>query len=101
MGEYPTEDELARITAWPPDDPLGWLAFVKAAWHWWPSEAWGWNEYDEVDHIDKSVRAFNVSTGGWSGNEEIIGSMQENTMLWLLTWHSSTRGGHHVFMVRR
>lgn len=36
-------------------------------------------------------------TGGWSGNEEIIGSLKENIMFWMLHWKESHRGGLHKF----
>ena len=100
MGEYPTDDEIERIKAWPHEDPLGWFAFIKASGYWWPQEVFGWHERDDQDPIDKAVRVFDISTGGWSGNEDILGAMQDNAVLWLLTWHSTTRGGHYVFMVR-
>jgi len=38
-----------------------------------------------------------VSTGGWSGNEELIGAMRMNFILWSQWWWSSRRGGHYVF----
>ena len=38
-----------------------------------------------------------ISTGGWSGNEDLIGAMQNNAMLWIMTWVSSRRGGHYTF----
>lgn len=37
------------------------------------------------------------STGGWSGNESIIGAMQKNRMVWNFLWEQSRRGGHYVF----
>lgn len=36
-------------------------------------------------------------TGGWSGNEEIIGAMMENRPAWLELWYSTTRGGKYEF----
>lgn len=109
-GDYPTGEELVRVETWPLDNPLGWFAYIKSIGHWWlqqpePSGWFGWHESDGQDYIGKAVRVFNVSTGGWSGNEEIISAMEERTLLpmdlWTTTWHSTTRGGHYVFMVRK
>jgi hypothetical protein len=83
--DYPTEEELARIKAWPFADSRGWFDFIKSIW-WMPD--WGWREKDGE---------FSVSTGGWSGNEDIIGAMGENVVLWSLTWQSNRRGGHYEF----
>jgi hypothetical protein len=98
---YPTEDEIARIKTWPYEDPRGWFAFIKSAGNYWPGESWGWDERDDHDEIDKDVHVYEISTGGWSGNEEILGAMRANTMLWMMTWHVSRRGGHYTFMVKR
>ena len=37
-----------------------------------------------------------LHTGGWSGNEELIGAAMES-FWWMRFWHSTTRGGHYVF----
>ena len=95
-NEYPTDEELKRITAWPLD-PLGWFAFIKLCW--WAAD-WGWIETKGFcDGGTKITVEYLLSTGGWSGNESIIDAMQDNRALWLLTWYSSRRGGHFVFRV--
>lgn len=40
------------------------------------------------------------ATGGWSGNEDIIASMQENLAAWLALWESTHRGGKFIFSMR-
>jgi len=98
MSDYPTEEQLAKIRTWPSNDPKGWFAFIKAVW-WSPD--WGWTE----QALPKGAPLLNrgtlyaVSTGGWSGNEEIIAAMQKHESLWLTTWESSRRGGHYEFEV--
>jgi hypothetical protein len=82
---YPDEVELETIRKWPWKDCVGLLEYVKERW-WEPD--WGWTEDNGI--ID-------VSTGGWSGNEDLIGAMQDNTMFWMLCWESSRRGGHYEF----
>lgn len=88
--EYPTEDELERIRTWDVlTEPLaGYLDFVRSCW-WRPD--WGWRQ---------TRWSLRLSTGGWSGNESIIGAMQRNFLIWSLTWLSSRVGGHYHFTFR-
>lgn len=99
---YPSDAALERIKAWDFNTPLEWFAYIKQAGNWWPDpEPWGWSEEDVfADDFDGKRRRFHISTGGWSGNEDILSAMEENFMLWGLTWQSSRRGGHYVFEVR-
>ena len=86
---YPTPDELERVATWPHTDPLGWMEYIRLIW--W-QEGWGWRQFPE------GLRArYEVSTGGWSGNEQIIQAMADNQRLWVLTWQSTRRGGHYEF----
>lgn len=81
---YPTEAALERIRGWPIADPKGWLEFCRSLW--WAAD-WGWTEPEGE-----------VSTGGWSGNEAIIGAMQhaQQGMLWYQVWWQTRRGGHYL-----
>jgi hypothetical protein len=83
--DYPTKEELLKIKNWPPPDWKGLLEYVKTIW-WMPQ--WGWDQAEDKYH---------VSTGGWSGNEELIGAMQENFLFWSMCWQSSHKGGHFAF----
>lgn len=98
--EYPTEEDLERITTWDFVATPGFVPFmdyVKARW-WSPD--WGWSERDGVDELfDRPVHIYEISTGGWSGNESLIGAMQENFVFWSLNWMQSRRGGHYTFYV--
>ena len=38
-------------------------------------------------------------TGGWSGNEQIVGAMQK-TYFWVFYWQLSRRGGHYWFEIK-
>ena len=89
---YPDETELAHITAWKWDNPEGWeglLAYVKARW-----------EYADCGYWQQRGRTYRLHTAGWSGNESIIGALQENHMFWALCWVQSRRGGHYIFRIR-
>ena len=82
---YPEEEDIQKIESWDYRDLPGLFAFIKTVW--WMAD-WGWHEKGRERHI---------STGGWSGNEEIIGAMRKNHMVWTLTWVQSRRGGHYIF----
>lgn len=90
--QYPTEEALARIRAWPRDDFVGLMEFVKAAW-WAPD--WGWTE---VITMERGMR-YEISTGGWSGNEEIMAALRANFPFWTFCWQLERRGGHYEFEV--
>ena len=43
---------------------------------------------------------FDISTGGWSGNEDIIGALEQNQMFHMLCPVSWRRGGHYIYDVQ-
>ena len=84
MARYPEDDELEKIRTWPMEDFDGWMKFIQSIWAY-------------EDYIDEEDGVWYVSTGGWSGNEEIIQAMRTNeSYLWIFHWVSSRRGGHYV-----
>lgn len=40
-----------------------------------------------------------LSTGGWSGNEDIITEL-EKTAFWMMRWYKEIRGGHYWFELK-
>jgi hypothetical protein len=48
---------------------------------------------------DKKVRTLYLSTGGWSGNESIIGALERNYLFWAMFWYRSQTGGHYWFKI--
>lgn len=93
---YPTEEMEKAITAWPYQRCRELMECIRKAWHFGD---WGWSESDEV--VDgETVRRYTISTGGWSGNETLIGALQENRMFWMLCWQQSRRGGHYIFEIK-
>ena len=95
---YPTDDELKRIKEWPiSEDYAEWFDFIRSCW--WAAD-WGWYEEDAHDELfNRQVKHYSISTGGWSGNESIIEAMQENGIVWIMTWVQSSRGGHYIFEI--
>jgi hypothetical protein len=81
--EYPTDEELVCIEVWPFDDIDGALVYVQSLWHW-------------PESIQQEDGVLYLATGGWSGNEAIIGAMRKNIGIWS-RWICSTRGGAHEF----
>ena len=90
---YPEEHELVQIAAWPHDDWDGLLVYVADLWRW---PEFGWHEYKDRD----GARVFALSTGGWSGNEDLIAAMQENRIFWMMNWKVTRSGGHYLLRVR-
>ncbi len=82
---YPTEEELAKIKEWDCKDFTGLMDFVHGIWEF---ADWGWR---------KEGKEYHISTGGWSGNEDIIGALKHNMMFWVMYWKQSRRGGHYIF----
>ena len=89
---YPDEVELARIKAWPYTDLLGLMEFVRARWMY-ASDA------ENTGYFSARGRRYKLSTGGWSGNEDLWGALMGNLMFVALCWQSSRRGGHHIIQI--
>lgn len=81
---YPTDETLNVIEFWKfPFDGL--WDFIKEAWN------------TQYGQIKESKNLLKFSTGGWSGNEDIIAAMQNNTAFWSMYWKASVRGGIEIF----
>lgn len=59
-------------------------------------ELWRWDNYIDFTIDDNKEWSLNISTGGWSGHEEIVSALGM-TFFWFLYWQSSQRGGHFTF----
>lgn len=96
---YPTEQTLDLIRKWAvvtADDAIAAMDFAGAAWSYpdrWTKEI-GWRDPDWP--TSPQVR-YTISTGGWSGNEDVIAAIETNQMLQMLGWWSSRRGGHYEY----
>jgi hypothetical protein len=86
---YPTEDALELIKSWPWQDTDGCFNFIRQMWQW---NNMMWTQTDDGEKI-----TYNISTGGWSGNEGLVSALQENHVIWMFTWVQSKRGGHYIF----
>lgn len=83
---YPTEETLKAIRKWDYHDFKGLMRYCHKAW-----------KYPE--YFIELDGHYQVHTVGWSGNESIIGALQDNMMFWAVCWLESRRGGHYLFEV--
>ena len=86
---YPNDKELAAIKEWDvlKSNVSGLLDFVEDRWHW------------SDTYIVRKENKVELYTGGGSGNESIVGALQENIMFWAMCWMKSERGGHYCFEI--
>jgi len=97
--KYPTEEELKIIENWDfntnfTEEIPKFLTFIKDLW--WMSD-WGWTEKKEEENGNNVTNLY-LSTGGWSGNEDLIDAMK-NTFFWKFCWKQHRRGGHYIFEI--
>lgn len=94
---YPTESALERIRKWSWKDFRGLWLFLKSIWSYpdraverrvLPSEEWFLGDSNCY-----------LSTGGWSGNEDVIGALRRNPLFWSFCWRASRAGGHYWFHI--
>lgn len=90
---YPTEETLKRIRTWPHADFNGLMNFVIGLWQYQDYV----EDYNAIDDFGKEVREVNISTGGWSGHEEIVDALKQNKIFWMYCWQMSRRGGRYRF----
>ena len=97
---YPSDETRDALMDWPITDAAGALDFLSAAWHW---PEWGVRhalsdaEMVLVHGDPRTDKFLRLATGGWSGNEALICSLELNPCLHSLTWCLSTRGGLHIY----
>jgi len=97
LNEYPEEAELQTIEQWPTDNLVELFEYIKTRWRYADYEdANFWVEKDEEDE-GKPVKIYEIATGGWSGNEDIIEAMQKNIVFWYTAWYKTERGGKFTF----
>lgn len=87
---YPTDEALQRIEEWPYAEGFdNLMRYVESLW-----------AYGDCFYRDPYNRAYVLVTGGWSGNESVVGALSRNLVFWGMCWDSSHRGGKHKFTLR-
>lgn len=94
---YPSEAELDRIKTWPVEalsDLIDLMAYVRERWSY-PDY---WTEAD-IEEYGHPRRSYTLSTGGWSGNESLIGALESHTTFSIVAPWSWRRGGHYEYRI--
>ena len=93
MPDYPDTIQLKAIRDWDVmKDPFGLLEYITPLIE----------EYGTIRITGKYIKKVYITTDGWSGNEDIIRALRENTYLfWSVYWEKSERGGVYTFKVRK
>lgn len=86
MTDYPSEQELDKIRKWDWRDPDGLAQYICTLWYY--------PDYTKL--TGKRIRKLWLATGGWSGNEDIVGALQQNSF-WTFYWQKSVSGGAYWF----
>jgi hypothetical protein len=87
---YPDDEELNKISNWDAKDFIGLMEYIYDLWKY--SDCGYWEKEELLDG-----NTYKISTGGWSGNEDIIEALIRNHLFWMLYWRQSKRGGHYIF----
>lgn len=95
---YPTDETLEKIASFK-GKPSLWLDLCAGLWN---NTIGSVHDYlsDEELHVvegDTAEEHMKFTTGGWSGNEDIISAMRKNNPYWGVVWRMSVAGGVHVF----
>lgn len=90
MYPYPTEEQLEYIKN---------FDLVKQGY--FNLLDYIYNIWSYPDYYILGENALELHTGGWSGNEDIVYALQENTLFWAMAWMKSERGGHYTFDLTR
>lgn len=103
---YPTEEELERLKTWnlPEQSVKELVEYIRSIW-WMPD--WGFHLYKQRDrYFKRTVMVLELHTGGWSGNEEIMGVLEHpivdgkiTNFFWIFYWKATIRGGHYYFEI--
>ena len=91
--EYPRDSELRMLAKWDFEKRSvhKFLSEIERLWHW---PDWGFNLKG------KNVLRLSLHTGGWSGNESIIGAIEKNFIFWATCWQETRVGGHYKFTIK-
>lgn len=94
---YPTEEYLEFIKNYT-YEVLPIEQMVDLICNNWQHGSWGYH----IGRKYKGFRKFELHTGGWSGNEEIINAITSN--IWLtefnLKYYMWRTGGHYYFKIK-
>jgi hypothetical protein len=79
-------DTMCEIKAWPDDDPLGFIEYLKKAWH-----------QDDGGYFTETGNKIIFFCGENEDNSDTIELVRSKKIMWQILWESSNRFGYHVF----
>lgn len=89
--DYPLPCQLKKLARLAEQNkPMETVEYMRGLW--W-ADTWGFHVNQKPGGVQ-----LDLSTGGWSGNEDIIGVLQKS-FFWLAHWKQSSRGGHYIFFI--
>lgn len=91
-NRYPTPEYLEYIEKYNPIKRGGYDELLNSLSETWMYKDWGFIRKRPI----KEKFTLILHTGGWSGNEEIIGALQNNIYVWYY-WKMKKAGGHYWF----
>ena len=93
---YPTDEFIEWIRTFDTikNDPFIFIQIVLDNWY---HGDYGW----EIQRAYRGERKVLISTCGWSGNEDMLDALNENTIFWMVHFYSHQRGGHYVFKFKK
>jgi len=91
MSEYPTDEQLKTIAEWdcPKNGFMPLVEYIRTIW-------WGADSQMKL-----TGKKFELHTGGWSGNEEIIYALKQNFVFWTACWYKHVTGRHYYFKIKK
>ena len=100
---YPDVQTLTYISEWEPGYKhtgfIELMAFIKPIWRYSDIGYWEEEIRESLAHNVEKVHWYQISTGGWSGNESIIKALKETPGFFLCCHESWLHGGHYVFKI--
>jgi len=98
---YPTEETLEAIREWDYHDFPALMEFVAEAWIDGGLE----NKPSIIEPLfdsgyEDDGHRWCGATGGWSGNEDLVGALNGNLMFVGMCWRASVWGGYYEYHVR-
>lgn len=102
-GEYPSEESVAALAALDLCDYRACeivLARLQSVWRLGDYFKRGPARRPPGQKTWAPRRKWRVSTGGWSGHEDLIDALRQARGFWALCFWSERRGGHYVFETR-